>query len=120
MFSNITHIIPPYIQFLFVGSHICRQLPSDSASRWTPLLLTNTPYCKACSGLAPYSVIIMSGALKVQTTWCGLLINFVNEYLCKSSESIVFKNEKVYLGGAITHFIAAKLYLKFILTSIRF
>ena len=64
MFGNITRIISPCIQFLFVGSHICRQLPSDSTSQWTPLLLANTPYCKACSGLAPYSVITMSGAPK--------------------------------------------------------
>ena len=55
LFSNITHNTPPYMQFLFVGPNVCRQLPSDSTSRWTPLLLANTPYCKAYSGLAPYS-----------------------------------------------------------------
>ena len=29
----------PYMKFLFVRSDVCRQLPSDSTSRWTPLLL---------------------------------------------------------------------------------
>ena len=46
---------PAYIQFLFVGANICRLLPSDSTSQWTPLLLANTSYCLVCSGLAPYS-----------------------------------------------------------------
>ena len=63
-FCLLRNITPPFMQFLFVGSHICRQLPSYSTSQWTPLLLANTPYCKACSGLAPYSVITMSGAHK--------------------------------------------------------
>ena len=27
------------MKFLFVRSDVCRQLPSDSTSRWTPLLL---------------------------------------------------------------------------------
>ena len=45
-----------YIQFLFVDADLCRQLPSDSQSPTTPLLLANTPYCKACSGLPPYSL----------------------------------------------------------------
>ena len=55
LFSNITHTTPPCMQFLFVGSNVCRQLPSDSQSPTTPLLLANTPYCKAYSELAPYS-----------------------------------------------------------------
>ena len=52
---NIAHTNPPLIQFLFVSSTFCRQLPSDSSSRRTPLLLANTSCCKAYSGLAPYS-----------------------------------------------------------------
>jgi hypothetical protein len=52
---NITHSTTPYMHFLFVGSNLCRQLLSDSQSPTTPLLLANTPYCKVCSGLAPYS-----------------------------------------------------------------
>ena len=29
----------PCMKFLFVRSDVCRQLPSDFTSRWTPLLL---------------------------------------------------------------------------------
>lgn len=56
LFGNITHTTLPYMQFLFVGSNVCRLLPSDSISRWTPLLLANDTYYNAHSGLAPYSV----------------------------------------------------------------
>ena len=45
----------PCIQFLFVSSRFCLWLPSDSASRRTPLPLANSSYCKACSGLPPPS-----------------------------------------------------------------
>ena len=45
----------PYIQFLFVRPRFCRRLPSDSASRRTPLPLANSSYCQACSGLSPPS-----------------------------------------------------------------
>ena len=42
------------MRFLSVGPEICLQLPSDSASRWTPLLFSYTfPTTWACSGLAP-------------------------------------------------------------------
>ena len=33
----------PYILFLFVDSHLCRLLPSDPSSRWTPLHLAMVP-----------------------------------------------------------------------------
>jgi len=56
------------MQFLFVGSNVCLQLPSDSASRRTPLLLANTSYCKAYSGLEPYSVIYMPDAQNKQVS----------------------------------------------------
>src|SRR5699024_5252218 len=45
----------PCMQFLFVSSGFCLQLPSDSASRRTPLPLANSSYCQACSGLSPPS-----------------------------------------------------------------
>ena len=45
----------PYMQFLFVRPRFCRRLPSDSASRRTPLPLANSSYCQACSGLSPPS-----------------------------------------------------------------
>ena len=44
-----------YIQFLLDRPRLCRGLPSDSASRRTPLLLTNNSYWQACSGLSPPS-----------------------------------------------------------------
>ena len=42
----------PYMQFLFVRPRLCRGLPSDSTSRWTPLPLANSSYCQVCSGLS--------------------------------------------------------------------
>lgn len=47
---NIALIIPPYMQFLFVGPNFCRQLLSDSQSPATPLLLANTSYRKGVFG----------------------------------------------------------------------
>ena len=44
-----------HMQFLFVRPRLCRGLPSDSASRWTPLSSANSSYCQACSGLSPPS-----------------------------------------------------------------
>ena len=42
------------MRFLSVGPEICLQLPSDSTSRWTPLLFGYTlPTIWACSGLSP-------------------------------------------------------------------
>ena len=49
---------PPYrpsICFLFVSARFCLRLPSDSSSRWTPLLSANTSHCRAYSGLSPPS-----------------------------------------------------------------
>src|SRR5699024_4086776 len=43
------------MQFLFVSSGFRLQLPSDSASRRTPLPSANSSYCQACSGLSPPS-----------------------------------------------------------------
>ena len=48
----------PYIMFLFVQSQICRQLPSDSSSRKTPLLLANDSHWQARSGLPPYRYMV--------------------------------------------------------------
>ena len=45
----------PCMQFLFVRPRLCRGLPSDSTSRWTPLPLANSSYCQVCSGLSPPS-----------------------------------------------------------------
>ena len=45
----------PCMQFLFVRPRFCLRLPSDSASRRTPLPLANSSYCQVCSGLSPPS-----------------------------------------------------------------
>jgi len=44
-----------YMKFVFLGPVFCRQLPSDSASPRTPLLLANLYFCLRGSGLTPYS-----------------------------------------------------------------
>ena len=54
-FGNSSVSSMPYIQFLFVRPRLCRRLPSDSTSRWTPLPLANSSYCQVCSGLSPPS-----------------------------------------------------------------
>ena len=49
------YLVKHGMQFLFVRSRFCLRLLSDSASRRTPLSLTNSSYCHACSGLSPPS-----------------------------------------------------------------
>ena len=34
---SLVRSAPPFMRFLSVGSELCLRLPSDSASRWTPL-----------------------------------------------------------------------------------
>lgn len=48
-------MIRPSIKFLFVGAGVCLRLPSDSASRRTPLPLANSSYCKALLRLFDFS-----------------------------------------------------------------
>mgnify|MGYP007084608904 CR=1 FL=1 len=43
------------MRFLFVGPKVCLRLPSDSASRRTPLPLANASCYRARSGLSPLS-----------------------------------------------------------------
>ena len=43
------------MRFVFLGPVFCLQLPSDSASPRTPLLLANLYFCLRGSGLTPYS-----------------------------------------------------------------
>ena len=53
-FSRLIRISQPYMWFLFVRPRVCLQLPSDSTSRWTPLLFSYTfPTTRVCSGLSP-------------------------------------------------------------------
>ena len=54
LFASLSIAAQPYMRFLFVRPEVCLQLPSDSASRRTPLLFGYTlPTIWACSGLSP-------------------------------------------------------------------
>ena len=64
MLRRLIHSCMPYMRFLFVRPGLCPpglypspdiRLPSDSASRRTPLPSANAPYCQARSGLSPPS-----------------------------------------------------------------
>ena len=37
LLCKLTHVLGSYIKFLFVRPDVCRRLPSESNSRWTPL-----------------------------------------------------------------------------------
>ena len=50
-FSRLIRISQPYMRFLFVGPRVCLQIPSDSTSRWTPLLFSYVfPRCLGTLG----------------------------------------------------------------------
>ena len=54
LLASLSLVAQPYMRFLFVRPEVCLQLPSDSASRRTPLLFGYTlPTIWACSGLSP-------------------------------------------------------------------
>lgn len=77
----------PYIQFLFVRPRFCLRLPSDSASRRTPLPLANSSYCQACSGLSPPSYYACRAHYaKRRVCWQTLLVClFYCNALCEVS-----------------------------------
>ncbi|SCA62844.1 Uncharacterized protein SCG7086_AE_00210 [Chlamydiales bacterium SCGC AG-110-P3] len=45
------------IRFLFIRAVFCFQLPSDSTSRWTPLLSANYPPLRASKKPSPSSLL---------------------------------------------------------------
>ncbi len=55
LIRRLVRSIQPHMRFLFIGSGLCRRLPSDSTSRWTPLPLASGSHCQAHSGLSPPS-----------------------------------------------------------------
>ena len=83
LFSNITHNTPPYMQFLFVGPNVCRQLPSDSNSLWTPLLLANTSHCIGVFGTFTLECVHMLGAQQKRTLSQGVRF-LLHHHLCKT------------------------------------
>ncbi len=79
---NITLVNPPFMQFLFLP----KRLPPASfgfPSRWTPLPLVNAPYCKAYSGLSPYSLYPCLTHILKRTC---LLFSFVTHPTAAGSE----------------------------------
>lgn len=55
LLCRVVRPLRPYMRFLFVGPELCLRLPSDSASRQTPLPLANASCYRARSGLSPPS-----------------------------------------------------------------
>ena len=53
VYGRVTPLRWSSIRFLFVESEFCHQLPSDSTSRWTPLLRLAVPVITARRGLSP-------------------------------------------------------------------
>jgi hypothetical protein len=61
VFGQLTLPQRPYMRFLSVGPKICRQLPSDSTSRWTPLLLANACCYQGAFGTCTLELLPMPG-----------------------------------------------------------
>ncbi len=46
LFGKLVQLVMPWIGFMFVRLEICVQPPSDSTSRWTPLVFAIRSCCK--------------------------------------------------------------------------
>ena len=64
LFSKLIRNLKPYMKFLFVRPGFCLRLPSDSASRRTPLPLANASYCQGAFGTFTLKLSPMPGTLK--------------------------------------------------------
>ena len=89
---SITPAFQPYTKFLFIGPIVCRRLPSDSTSRWTPLPLAVTfPLSGRFGDLHPLEYVragrtrkkpqrsfdlrgFQKTAANYSPTWCGSTI----------------------------------------------
>lgn len=82
------------MRFVFLGPVFCLQLPSDSTSPWTPLLLANLYFCLRGSGLTPYSSCACRAHSKkplfVVTNSGKVLIFFLNGIVSLVDVSQVF------------------------------
>ena len=67
------------MRFVFLGPVFCLQLPSDSASPRTPLLLANLYFCLRGSGLPPYSSCACRAHIKKFATPPSESANFFRE-----------------------------------------
>src|SRR5690606_20523376 len=71
----------------FVGPSVCRRLPSDSTSRWTPLSLANTSHCKGVFGTYTLELLLMLGTQKNGANFLcpaisSMVIFFVRDLSC--------------------------------------
>ena len=89
---SITPAFQPYTKFLFIGPIVCRRLPSESTSRWTPLPLAVTfPLSGRFGDLHPLEYVragrtrkkpqrsfdlrgFQKTAANYSPTWCGSTI----------------------------------------------
>ena len=91
--------------FLSVGPEICLQLPSDSTSRWTPLLFGYTlPTIWACSGLSPVRVRPWRANIKV-----GVCETPILYYIWKELTYIYIEIQKPNRFKDLLHKIHSKL-----------
>ena len=54
-------MIQPDMRFVFLGSAFCLWLPSDPASRWTPLPLANSFHHQDLQGTCTPKLLLMPG-----------------------------------------------------------
>lgn len=62
LFGRLTRIQQPQIGFVYLRSGLCRRLPSDSTSRWTPLPWANGWYSQPPFGTYTLELSPMLGA----------------------------------------------------------
>ena len=99
--ANSSVSCTPYIQFLFVRPRFCLRLPSDSASRRTPLSLANSSYCQACSGLSPPSYYACRAHYKKQPKSLFTSVNSIFRsffiFIKNEIKSAITCNNKIYI-----------------------
>ena len=91
--GRIVRPLQPTMRFLFVGPELCLWLPSDSASRQTPLPLASASCYRARSGLSPPSCYPCRAhpaqfALHCRANWkCAVELSHVSQSLHAKSLS---------------------------------
>ena len=58
---KLARVIQPDMRFVFLGSALCLQLPSDPTSRWTPLPLANSFHHQDLQGTCTPKLLPMPG-----------------------------------------------------------
>jgi len=62
---RLTPIPQPCMRFVFLGSELCRRLPSDPTSRWTPLPLASSFHHQDLQGTLTPKPLPMPGTRQV-------------------------------------------------------